>query len=138
MKYFLILCIACEIFLVPVCDARVIYPDEFEIIQIDNRVDDTDSDQISLLNNPNILRSKDATESPANQHQQSHKNPEIGKFYQGDIVLLDEELRRLNDSNGSSARTGLSNIHKRWPKNFYGKVVVPFTLSDKFCKFWIF
>lgn len=132
MKHFLVLLIVCGISLI---SSRVIYPDEFEIIQIDNRVDNTNSEQISLVNNPNILRSKNATESQESQQQKRFKNPENGNFYQGDIVLLDEELRRLNDSNGSSARTGLTNIHKRWPKNLYGKVVVPFTMSDKFCKF---
>ena len=133
MKYFLILCIISEISSIPIYDSRIIYPDEFSNIQIDNRIDDTELDQINLLNDPNILKPANSTTTLAKQHQERHKNPENGNFFQGDIVLMDEELNSFNDS--SKARTGLSSILKRWPKNLYGKVVIPFTMSDDFCKF---
>ncbi|XP_070507032.1 hatching enzyme 1.2-like [Chironomus tepperi] len=132
MKYFIILCIISEISSIPISDSRIVYPDEFNSIQVDNRIDGTDSDQISLLDNPNIIKSVNATNTSTTQHQQKDKNPENGKFFQGDIVLLDEQLDSVNDTSGSAARTGLSNIFRRWPKNAYGKVVVPFTISNDF------
>ncbi|CAG9807141.1 unnamed protein product [Chironomus riparius] len=132
MKYLLILFIVCKISSTPIRDSRIIYPDEFGNIQIDNRIDDTESDQISLLNDPNIIKPANATTTLTSQHQKKLKNPENGEFYQGDIVLLDEELKSLHDSSDCKARTGLSSVLKRWPKNLYGKVIIPFTISDDF------
>lgn len=58
---------------------------------------------------------------------------ENGKFYQGDIVLLDDQLEYLlgngTDDSSTPTRTGWINEYYRWPKDASGFVIFSYEVS---------
>jgi hypothetical protein len=55
-------------------------------------------------------------------------NPEeIANEFEGDIVLQNAEVSR-------SGRNGLTDPSKRWPKNVYGQVTVPYKIQGDYCE----
>jgi hypothetical protein len=60
---------------------------------------------------------------------------EYGDKFQGDIVLTSSQQEMISRT-GKGARTGLIDLAKRWPKDYYGQVIVPYTFnaSDGFSK----
>jgi hypothetical protein len=73
---------------------------------------------------------------------------EEGKFFQGDIVLMDDQKEifefngRHNDGIVKSLQTGILNESYRWPKDMKGYVIVPYRIAEYFGEkvtfFWIF
>lgn len=66
------------------------------------------------------------------------KYPPINSnLYQGDILLTSEqEAFRKQEHKGSDIlRTGLTSYFYRWPKDWNGKVIVPYTITTYNCKF---
>lgn len=57
--------------------------------------------------------------------------------YQGDIILTPEQKELMNkpDNGGfTDSRTGILDENLRWPTNREGKVIVPYVISDDYCK----
>lgn len=55
-------------------------------------------------------------------------NPEeMANEFEGDIVL------KNTDQLSRSGRNGLTDTSKRWPKNIYGQVSVPFKIQGSYC-----
>lgn len=60
--------------------------------------------------------------------EQRKINPEeVANEFEGDIVLQNSEISR-------SGRNGIVDTSKRWPKNFYGQVTVPYKIQGRYCK----
>lgn len=60
---------------------------------------------------------------------------ESGKFYQGDIKLLPEQIEflkkpRVEEGTGIASRSGWLLESFRWPKNDLGQAVVPYTITE--------
>ena len=56
-------------------------------------------------------------------------NPEeMANEFEGDIVLLNNL-----DPLSRSGRNGLTDSTKRWPRNTYGQVKVPYTIQGSYC-----
>lgn len=60
---------------------------------------------------------------------------ENGKFFQGDIVLLEDQLEYLlgngSDDSSTPTRTGWINEYYRWPKDASGNVILTYEISPK-------
>lgn len=64
-------------------------------------------------------------------------NLEYGEYFQGDIVVDEEQKEYLlrNDTDGTfSTRTGILFLSARWPKNSMGLVIVPYTIGMEYSK----
>jgi hypothetical protein len=55
------------------------------------------------------------------------------KKYQGDIILTEDQIERINDETGS--RTGIIYTEYLWPKSDDGFVRVPYYIDQIFSKF---
>lgn len=113
-------------------DDRIIFPDD----DVDDGVADLKFDQVRLLADPKILKS-DNTTSEFLTDGSELQQLENGKFFQGDILLLPDQEEFLNANltdDDFPTRTGLISESYRWPKNRNGKVIVPYVLSDEYCK----
>jgi hypothetical protein len=133
MKYFLILTLACQVLSFPIGDDRIIFPDEYKRRK-NEAAEVFKATQLNLLNDPNILKSDNMTLKFLLDEEASG-NLEEGKHFQGDMVLLEEQLNTLNDTSDMSYRTGRLDERYRWPKNAAGNVIVPFEISSDFGKF---
>ena len=105
MKYFLILTFAFKVLSFPIPDERIIFPDELKELN-EIFLDDFRANQMSLLNDPNILQSDNMTLEFLID-QEGFKNFEDGEYFQGDMVMLDEQLSTINDTSDMSHRTGI-------------------------------
>ncbi|KAL7024350.1 hypothetical protein ACKWTF_013004 [Chironomus riparius] len=94
-------------------------------------LDDFKANQMNLVNDSNILMSDNMTIEFLIDPD-GFKNFEDGEYFQGDMVMLDEQLNILNDSTDMTYRTGIIGEKYRWPKNSDGKVIVPYEISDHF------
>jgi hypothetical protein len=54
---------------------------------------------------------------------------ELGDKFQGDIVLTPEQKALVSGTTRGS-RTGLLDKKYRWPKNSFGKVILPYTFQS--------
>ncbi|CAG9807142.1 unnamed protein product [Chironomus riparius] len=127
MKYFLVFIFINKVLLFPIINERIVYPDEFKELQ---SVESTGY-QMSLLNDPNILQSDNMT-AEFLIYQDGFKNLEDGEYFQGDMVMNEEQLNTINDTSDLSLRTGIINERFRWPKDVHGDVIVPFKISSDF------
>ena len=133
MKIFLIFWFACKALTFPIIEDRIIFPDEYKKLSSDS-VDEFKTNQLYLLNDSNILASDNMTLEFLFD-EKGFKSLEDGEHFQGDMMLLEEQLNTLNDTSDMSGRTGIIGDKYRWPKNNGGKVIVPYEISDQFGEF---
>lgn len=117
----------------PVPADNFYFPDE-----IDDSVDDLRSlNQLRFLGDSNILKSDNAT--PQFIKDDSAQGQENGYFYQGDILLIQDQedylKQKLDENDRFPSRTGVISEAYRWPRSSASdKVVVPFEISEEYCK----
>ena len=141
MKILIFLFLVQKLSAYPVSDDRIIFRDSGENADVTSRfndnADDLSLDLQSLFNDPNVMKSENDTNSFIVEDQGSD-DALYGKFYQGDIVLSDEQKQFLNATNVDefSSRTGRISLYYRWPKNRAGQVIVPYVIkSNDYSKF---
>lgn len=124
----------------PIDYDQIIFPDDKRLNIIAGKTEALKFDKTSLIDDPNLLKSENTTEEFFNAKEADSKF-EHGNHFQGDIVLLEEQRKFLNSSeiakDDLGARTGLIWEGYRWPKNKYGRVVVPYEISNVFCKYYV-
>ncbi|KAL7020189.1 hypothetical protein ACKWTF_011407 [Chironomus riparius] len=134
MKILIFLFLVQNLSAFPVNDGRIIFRDSGENARVTGRFDDSTDDMTldlqSLFNDPNIIKSENDTNSFIVEDQRND-DALYGKYYQGDIVLSDEQKEFLNATNVDefSSRTGKISLAYRWPKNIAGQVIVPFVIN---------
>ena len=121
----------------PIDYDQIIFPDDNRLEKIIGRIEELKSERISLINDPNLLKSENTSEEFLIDNSADSKF-EHGNHFQGDIVLLDEQKIFLNSSRNLQddvgARTGLIWEGYRWPKNKHGRVTIPYEISSVFSK----
>lgn len=86
-------------------------------------------------------------ESEEDSEESSDDDLEYGSDFEGDINLTAEQREILNnpdeddsddddDNNDDNENTGLISLYYRWPKDDDGTVIVPFVLSEDYCKYF--
>lgn len=75
----------------------------------------------------------------ASRFSDSTDDPNFDSYetYQTDIILTPEQKESLNKPDDDSffdTRTGILDESLRWPTNRDGKVIVPYVISDDYCK----
>ena len=126
----------------PINDDRIIFPDELEIDQIAENIEDLKIDQRSLFDDPNILKFENSTsEEFVIDDEDVDTELEYGDYYQGDILLEDDQMELLKsepkegeDDDEFAMRTGHILQYYRWPKNSRGKVIVPYVIANHYSK----
>ncbi|XP_070493994.1 hatching enzyme 1.2-like [Chironomus tepperi] len=130
MKIFVIILLISEISSVPIDDGRIIFRD-------DNNEDAevVNSQQVNLqrlLDDENLLKSDNLT-TEFLIDEDAKDVLENGEFYQGDIVLMEDQLDMLKATDDEfGTRTGILSQYYRWPKNRLGKVIVPYAFSNQY------
>lgn len=110
-------------------DDKIIFRDD----DVDEEVRLEDENQI-LPSNDDLKQLGDAGNEIVQQQLEN------GNFYQGDIVLLQDQKDYLFATNADNSsvptRTGWIHEFYRWPKDKSGNVMVPYVISPKakFCK----
>jgi hypothetical protein len=118
----------------PIDNDQIIFRDGDEVAKVENK---RKNPQLNLIDDVNILKSDNLT-SEFLFDEEAQQKLENGQFYQGDIVLMEDQLEILkapDDVSQIGTRTGILSEYYRWPKNRYGKVVVPFVLSNQYSKY---
>lgn len=138
MKIFIFLFLIQKLSAFPANDDRIYFRDSGESVsqsagvssRFDDDTDDLSLDLPSLFNDPNIMKSEN-DENGFEVEDQSSDEALYGKLYQGDIVLTDEQKKLFNTSNVDElvARTGRIHLYYRWPKDWRGKVIVPYVIN---------
>lgn len=111
-----------------------VFPDE-----IDDSADDLRSlNQLRFLDDSHLLRTKNNSIEFI-KDDAADVALESGKFYQGDIKLVQDQEEFLNAEPGDDrfpSRTGLVSESYRWPRSGYksDKVHVPFIIDDEYCE----
>lgn len=121
----------------PVPNDRIIFRDEDEDSRrVDDSPNDLGFDQLRLLSDSNLLKSDNTTKEFLFD-EAAQQRLENGKFFQGDIVLMQDQLDILtypDDDDEFGTRTGVLSENYRWPKDRSGKVIVPYSLAKDYCK----
>ena len=132
----ILICLTSIISSLPIDYDEIIFPDDNKIDEIVKKVEATKFESKILLNDQNLLKSENTTEEFFYDKKADSKL-EHGNHFQGDIVLLDDQKQLLNKTDGVriSTRTGLIWEGFRWPKNEFGRVVVPYEISGDYCKY---
>lgn len=119
----------------PVPADNFYFPDE-----IDDSVDDLRSiNQLRFLGDSNILKTDNA--SIEFIRDDSAQGQENGFFYQGDILLVEDQenflKQKLDEDDRFPSRTGVLSETYRWPRSGTqgDKVIVPFEISDDYCEY---
>lgn len=144
MKIYIFLFLVQNLLAFPANNDQIIFRDSSESVnrnlevtsRFDDSTDDMRLDLSSLFNDPNVMKSENDTDGFEVEDQGSD-DALYGKFYQGDIVLSDEQKQFLNATNVDefSSRTGRISLYYRWPKNSLGNVIVPYVVkSSDYCK----
>lgn len=121
----------------PIINDRIIFPDELELDEILENIGDLKTDQISLFNDPNILKLENTTDEFL-VDENSSSEFEYGDYFQGDIILQEDQIRLLKskaDDEELEKRTGRIWEGYRWPKNKYGNVIVPYIIANHYSKY---
>lgn len=145
MKILIFLFLVQKLIAFPTNNDQITFRDSGESVNkfadVTSRFDDSTDDMIldlpSLFDDPNVMKSENDTNGFEVENQGSD-DALYGKFYQGDIVLSDEQKQFLNATNVDefSSRTGRISLYYRWPKNRFGKVIVPYVVkTSDYCKF---
>lgn len=118
---------------------QIVFPDGNKIDELVKKSKMTKFDSRSLLDDPNILKSKNTTEKFFFDKKADSKL-EYGSHFQGDIVLQHDQKQFFNKSSENAkiqigTRTGLIWEGYRWPKNEIGRVVLPYIISNDFCEY---
>ncbi|XP_070493990.1 high choriolytic enzyme 1-like [Chironomus tepperi] len=121
----------------------IIYPDHDKIEEeFITDIEALKADRRNLIGDPNLLTAENSTaeyliDSDAN------KALENGNFYQGDIIMEQEQMEWINSMKAKDGepqsdeddflgtRTGLIWEGYRWPKNSLGSVIVPYVIDDR-------
>ena len=100
----------------PINDDRIVFPDELEIDQIVEKLEDLKVDQRSLFDDQNLLKFENTTEEFFIDDDEDIKL-ENGKHYQGDIILekdqmefLKSEAKEGEDDEQFAMRTGSGSL----------------------------
>ena len=120
----------------PIDNDRIIFRDGDEDAEVDDKRKNSNLNQLHLLDDINLLKSDNLT-TEFLFDEEAQQKLENGQFYQGDIVLLEDQLDLLKapeDDSEFGTRTGILSEYYRWPKNGFGKVMVPYMLSNKYSK----
>lgn len=64
---------------------------------------------------------------PLDNEERKINPEEVANEYEGDIVLSNDPLSR-------TGRNGLMDLSRRWQKNAYGQVIVPYKIQTSYCK----
>jgi len=125
----------------PIDYDQIIFPDDNKLEKIFNKVEELKFDRKNLLDDTNLLKSENTTEEFFYDKEADSKF-EQGNHFQGDIVLLDDQRKYLHNTKGDDSdsfgtRTGLIWEGYRWPKNKYGRVTIPYEISNVFCNYHI-
>lgn len=127
VKFLIVMCLAfASLISAKPADDRIVFQD--------------DDDYLSLGDENQVLPSNDDLKSFGIADENALQELEHGKFFQGDIVLLQEQKEYLlPQANGSFAlptRTGWIDESYRWVKDKEGNVIVPYVIdpSSKYCK----
>lgn len=133
MKSFLFLALICKISAIPIKNDQIYFPDE-----IDDSVQDLRTfNPLKLLSDSNILKSDN---NSFIKDEAALQDLESGKFYQGDILLVQDQedflKLKLDDNDKFPSRTGVISESYRWPRSSLkpDTVVVPFVISDDYCE----
>jgi len=121
----------------PIIDDRIIFPDELELDEKLENVGDLKTDQISLFNDPNILKLENTTDEFLVDDNLSSEF-EYGDYFQGDIILDEDQMELLKskaDYEEFGIRTGRIWERYRWPKNNYGNVIVPYVIAKHYSRY---
>lgn len=112
-----------------------IFPDEID----DSAYDLRNLNQLRFLNDANILKSDNASIEFIKDDAANYL--ENGLYFQGDILLIQDQedylKQKLSDDDKFPSRTGVISETYRWPRNGKNseKVIVPFEISDDYCKY---
>ena len=135
MKIILVLALIYKVLALPASyNDRVVYPTE-----IDDSVDDLRSlSELRFLGDSNLLRSVNNSVEFIKDNS-NEKGLESGKFFQGDILLVQDQEDFLTAAIGDDrfpSRTGLISETYRWPRSSIksDKVHVPFVIDDDYCE----
>ncbi|XP_070493984.1 low choriolytic enzyme-like [Chironomus tepperi] len=134
MKLYFLLFIVSKITSLPVPDDRIVFRDDDDYL-VDDSADDIRLDQYErLLTDSNLLKSDNTTKEFLYDEKVPATRLENGQFYQGDIILVQEQLDILkypdDDDDPFGTRTGVISENYRWPKNKEGKVIVPYKIEE--------
>lgn len=125
----------------PIYKDRIVYPDDKQLKEIASRFGNIEADSKSLLDDPNLLKSENATDELLIDKFADTKL-ENGNYFQGDMMLTEDQRNMINtlepgpgqaesdEDDPLGTRTGLIWAGFRWPKNSKGTVTVPY-LIDK-------
>lgn len=103
------------------------------------RDQDEPEDVVGLADENQILPSEEG-KLIADENEIVEQHLENGNFFQGDIVLVQDQKDYLlaNDTGDGSlpTRTGWIDEFYRWPKDKHGNVILPYHVSSKsgYCK----
>lgn len=120
----------------PIDNDQIIFRDGDEVVEVENKRNNAHLNQLRLLEDLNLLKSDNLT-TEFLFDEEAQQKLENGQFYQGDIVLMEDQLeilKALEDDSQFGSRTGILSEYYRWPKNRYGTVVVPFVISKEYSK----
>lgn len=135
MKIILVLALVYKILALPATyNDRITYPTD-----VDDSVDDLRTlSELRFLGDSNLLRSVNNSVEFIKDDSNS-MDLENGKFFQGDILLIQDQsdflAAKLGDDRFPS-RTGLISETYRWPRSTLksDKVHVPFVIDDGYCE----
>ncbi|XP_070494003.1 hatching enzyme 1.2-like [Chironomus tepperi] len=108
----------------PVDYDQIVFPDDNRLDRMSGKLN---LDKRTQLDDPNLLKSENTIEDTEEDSKFEH-----GNHFQGDIVLLEDQKKFLNNTDLVGTRTGLIWEKYRWPKNRNGRVVVPYKMSNVF------
>jgi len=120
----------------PIDNDQIIFRDGDEVAEVENKRNNVHLNQLRLLEDLNLLKSDNLT-TEFLFDEEAQQKLENGQFYQGDIVLMEDQLETLKapeDDSQFGSRTGILSEYYRWPKNRYGTVIVPFVISKEYSK----
>jgi hypothetical protein len=87
-------------------------------------VDDSDYRGDDIENDANIIDLNESEEEEESEETDT-------KLFQGDIILDSDQFDYFisDDDDNTTTRTGFISETKRWPKDFNGRVIVPYVIK---------
>ncbi|KAL7014941.1 hypothetical protein ACKWTF_016208 [Chironomus riparius] len=79
----------------PIDNDRIIFRDGDEVAEVENRRNNANINQLRLLDDTNLLKS-DTLTAEFLFDEEAQQKLEIGQFYQGDIVLMEDQVELLS------------------------------------------
>jgi len=91
------------------------------------RDDDVNDNQPPItLEEENQILPSDKTKLLGGENEIVEQHLENGRFFQGDIVLIQEQKHFLLSNDSTPTRTGWIDEYYRWPKDKHGNAIMPY------------